>query len=229
MNCNGTTLFISTLLAGTMALAADKPVDLSGKWVLEKSEQSFSPPATAGGSEDGYPGGGGRMGGGFPGGGIPGGGFPGGGGMPGGGGGRRGGGGFPGGGGQRGGTQNSPALFEPQDLVLHITQTPSEIKIERHWTRDGNAQSLVQSFNPGGTENHNPSDMGRGELVSKTKWKKSTLVTEGKQQVASREGEVHIQIKQEFALSKDARTLTVKTTRITPRGLFTTKQVFRKS
>jgi hypothetical protein len=236
MNSGGKTIFIGALLACSMALASDKPADLSGKWVLEKSEQSYSPPASAAASEGGAPGGEGRMGGGFPGGGggggFPGGGggFPGGGGgFPGGGGGgRRGGGGFPGGG-QRGGGPADPTVIEPQDLVLDISQSPTAVKIERHWTRDGNARSLVQSFTPDGTENHNPADMGTGDLTSKTRWKKSTLVIEGKQPMPGRAKDTQMQLKQEYSLSKDGRALTVKTTRITPRGLFMTKQVFRKA
>jgi len=43
MNNSGSTILISAFLLGSMVLAADKPVDLSGTWALEKSEQSFTP------------------------------------------------------------------------------------------------------------------------------------------------------------------------------------------
>ncbi len=241
MNSRGATIFMGTFLLGSLAWAADKPVTLSGTWVLDKTEQNFSP--TLGGSgEDGGGGYPGRSGGGYPGsggggfpgggggypGGFPGGGMPGGGGYPGGGGGgRRGSGGYPGGPGSRSPGASVPA--EITDLTLAITQSPTEVKIERKWTRDGNERSVVQTFALDGSENRNPDDTGRGEVSSKTKWHKSTLVTEGSQQTSAGNGDVEMQVKQEFSLSKDGKVLTVKTTRQTPTGQLSIKQFFHKS
>jgi len=112
---------------------------------------------------------------------------------------------------------------------LAITQTATEIKIERKWSRDGKEQSVQQSFTLDGSENRNPDDMGRGEFKSKTKWHKSSLVTEGNQQMATGSRDIAMRVKQEFSLSKDGQLLTVKTTRDTPRGQMNTKQIFRKS
>jgi hypothetical protein len=165
------TVYAGIVLLGSLALAADKPVDLSGTWVLDKTEQSFSPlaggPGEGGG---GYPGGGGvGMGGGFPGGGgrggYPGVGMPGGGGYPGGGGvGRRGGGGYPGGRGEGGPVPGTPLPMEAGELTLAITQTTAEVKVERRWSREGKEQSVVQTFALDGSESHNPDDKGIGEL-----------------------------------------------------------------
>lgn len=232
--------FGSVLLLGSLALAADKPVDLSGTWVLDKTEQSISPTVSPGGGGDRYPGGGGGIGGGFPGGGggfpggggggYPGGGMPGGGGYPGGGGGgRRGGGGYPGRGGQGGQVPGAGMPVETQDLTLAITQDPTQMSIERKWTRDGMQKSVRQNFSFDASESRNQDDMGRGEMTSKCRWHKSTLVIEGGEQISAGNRDVDMRIKQEFSLSKDGKFLTVKTTRQTARGLMSAKQVFRKS
>ncbi len=219
-------LLIVTLAAASIALAVDKPVDLSGTWTLEKSEQSFSSPTVAPGGADagGFPGGGGSQGG--SGGSFPG---SGGGGFPGGGGGRRGGASFPRTGGQGDGSAGPASLAVPQELTLIIAQTPTEIKIERRWRRDGRQQSVTRSFALDGSESTNPSDTGNGELKSKTKWKKSTLIIEGDQRAGTGNRDMDIHVKQEFTLSKDGTQMTVKMTRANMRGVWLLKQTFRKS
>ncbi len=151
--------------------------------------------------------------------------MPGGGGYP-GGGTTRGGGGYPGRGGQAP-AANMPS--EPADLTLAITQSPTGIKIERKWTRDGNEQTVVQNFSFDGSESRNRDDLGRGELSTKGKWHKRTLVIDGSEQVLVGSRDVDMHFKEEFSLSKDGKALTVKKTRQLPAGLVTVKQTFRKS
>ncbi len=232
-----------------LALAAysvEAPVNLSGTWTLEKSENSFSPAGGRGGTETGMPGS--AQGGGFPGGGYPGGGgggypgmgggggypsgggaggYPGGGGGSYPGGGRRGGGaggGYPGGNGSEAG-----APPEQANLVLTIEQTADELKITRKWNRDGKPHQVMQTFTLDGKENDNETNAGGGDFRSKTKWHKRDLVTEGTQQISTGNRNFEIHVKEEFSLSKDGQVLTLKTSRITPGGQMQIKQTFSKS
>ena len=204
MTKGGVAILGCVFALAVMAMAADKATDLSGTWVLTKTERSISPMGGGGEGGPGDMGGGGRMGGG---------------GM--GGGGRR--------GGQRGQGPAADNSYEVQDLQLTIAQSASDIKIDRKWSRDGDQKSLQQTYLLDGSENRNPDDLGRGEISSRAKWHKGNFVIEGNQQVAAGNREVAMPVKQEFSLSKDGQSLTLKTTRNTPMGLLTIKQVFKKS
>jgi hypothetical protein len=223
-------------LAWALALAAGllaaQDVDFSGKWVLAKSEPKFtaSNPVSMPGIGSGYPGGGG---GGYPGGfpGGTGGGFP--------GAGRRAGGGFPGGGGRSPGSSGGgyPGSRIPgpefgsddeQDLILDIGQTANELKVMRHWTRNNKPQNMEQTFTLDGKEIENPVPSG-GVIVTRSNWSKGTLVTEGTQQVSLGGSEVDLRIKEEYSLSKDRKTLTIKTTRQSAQGRMELKQTFKKA
>jgi hypothetical protein len=215
---------LALIVFAGLALAAQN-VNFSGKWVLDKSEPKFSPSSAARpGFGGGYPGGGG----GYPGGGFPGGGFPGGrlgGGFP-GGGGR-----YPGGGGGNPGSRTPSPEFgggEEKDLTLNIDQTATELKISRQWTSNDKPQTLEQTFTLDGKEIENPAPTG-GVIVTKSKWSKGTLVTEGTQQILMGEREVDLRIKEECSLSKDGKTLTIKTTRKSERGQMQVKQTFKRS
>lgn len=217
---------LALIVVAGLALAAQN-VNFSGKWVLDKSEGKFSPVSAGGrGVGGGYPGGGG----GYPGGGFPGGGFPGGrrgGGFPGGGGRYPGGG---GGGGYPGSRTPSPEFGrgEEKDLTLNIEQTATELKIARKWTSNDKPQTLEQTFTLDGKETENPAPTG-GAIVTKSNWSKGTLVTEGTQQISMGDREVDLRIKEEYSLSKDGKTLTIKTTRKSAQGQMQTKQTFKKS
>jgi hypothetical protein len=233
---------VMTVLAGLAVLAAEKAVDLSGTWTLSKSDFNFSPALTVGGSGGGFPSGGspgggfpgggspggGSSGGGYPGGGFPGGGYPGG-GYPGGGGGGFPGGGRRGSGGQGGGTPGAGAAMEETNLVLTIQQTATELQVTRKWDRNGKERNVTQSFTFDQKENQNESIFGGGEFISKTKWHKKSLVTEGTQQTSMGNREVTFRVKEEYSLSKDGQTLTLKTARTTPGGQIAIKQTFKKT
>ncbi len=133
----------------------------------------------------------------------------------------------PGGGGPRGGGGQGG----PPDITLVIQQTDNDLQITRKFSRGGQERSLEQKFTLDGQENTNPAGMGRGgsgELKSKSKWNKDSLVIEGTQKVSSLRGDFEVQVKEEFSLSADGKTLTVHTTRNTPMGENTMKQVFNK-
>ncbi len=234
---------VAVVLLATIVLAADKSVDFNGIWILDRTERSISPMAGGGG----YPGGGGgggypgSGGGGYPGGG--GGGYPGaGGGYPGGGGGfpGGGGGGYPGGGrrdgggggwpgGGRSGVPDQGQAPEDVGLSLVITQTPTELKMERNREGDLNEKPVAQVFTFDGTENVNPDDRGSGTFKSKSKWNKSNFVIEGTQRVTSGNRDLEMKVKEELSLSKDGQVMTIKITRQTPMGQSSVKQTFKKS
>ncbi len=240
---------VAAVLA-TIALAVDKPVDFSGTWVLEKTERSTSPTPGDGGYQGrggGYPGGGGGYpggGGGYPGGssgspggrgGYPGGGgsYPGsGGGIPGGGSGRpTGGGGTPGEGGRYpgGGAPGPSEMPEDRNLTLLITQTETELRIERKRGLSPVAKPVTQVFAFDGAVHSNPDDLGRGTFESRAKWSKNHLVIEGTQQVASRDRDFDLKFKEELSLSKDGQVLFIKTSLHSQTGPISIKQTFKKS
>jgi len=133
----------------------------------------------------------------------------------------------PGGGGAGGGGGQGG----PPDITLVIRQTDNDLQITRKFSRRGQERSVEQKFTLDGQENTNTAGMGRagsGELKSKSKWNKDRLVIEGTQKINSPRGEFDVQVKEEFSLSADGKILTVQTTRDTPTGENTIKQVFNK-
>ena len=127
-------------------------------------------------------------------------------------------------GGPGGGGGQAPTI----DITLVITQTDNQLNVTRKVNFNGQDRSTEQKFSLDGSENTNPAMMGRGELKSKSKWKKDKLVTEGTQQVTTPNGDFEIGVIEELSLSEDGKVLTIKTTRSTPQGENTSKQVFNK-
>jgi hypothetical protein len=128
-------------------------------------------------------------------------------GPPGGGGGGRGG----GGGGRMGGGT-------PSKLV--IKQTGAELTVES--TLPNGAQTAVYKLD--GSENVNK--MGMGEAKTQATWDGANLVITGKQAISTPQGNIEIDSKEVYSVS--GSTLTLTTTRTTPRGENTRKLVFNK-
>jgi len=116
----------------------------------------------------------------------------------------------------------------PVDVTLVIKQTDSELQIVRKTNREGQERETEQKFTLDGKENTNPAGMGRGELKSKTKIDKDKIVIEGSQKMQTKRGDFDLQIKEVYTLSSDGKVLTIQTTRDTPMGENTSKQVFNK-
>jgi hypothetical protein len=129
---------------------------------------------------------------------------------PGSGGGGRGGGGGGGGGRMGGGT--------PTKLV--IKQTGGELMVES--TLANGAQTAVYKLD--GSESVNK--MGMGEAKSKASWEGANLVIAGKQAISTPQGDFEIDTKDVYSVA--GSTLTVTTSRTTPRGEITRKLVFNK-
>ncbi len=215
--------------------AAEKAGDLNGTWTLNptRSDSGGQTPRTS--RVGGIPGlGGGFPGGiGFPGGGVgfpggvvlPGGGYPGTGGYP---GGRRAGG-YPNGGGGDdggGGTGNGMPGGQMQNLALEIVQNNDEVKTTRIFTVNGEDRTIAQRFTLDGSENTNPASNGQGEFVSTSIWKNGKLINSGSQ--TSDAQDYKTAVTEEYSISKDGKTLTIKTTRTASRGEISSKQVFNK-
>lgn len=131
----------------------------------------------------------------------------------------------PGGPGGPGGGGGQPADI---DITLVVKQTDNELSVTRKVNFNGQDRSIDQKFTLDGSQNTNPAAMGRGELKSKTKLKKDKLVIEGTQQVTTPNGDMEIGSVEEYSLSEDGKILTIKSTRSTPQGERTSKQVFNK-
>ncbi len=193
---------------------AAKKVNFSGSWVLDtgKSKVERSTPQGGGPVSMG-------RGGGYPGGGYPPGGNPPGGGNP--------GGGNPGGGRRGGGPPAGPEIMRYGTLV--IDQSDGELKITRQPDAgDVGRQELVQVFLLDGSESVNPVSPEGGELRSRTSWDKDKLVTLGTQGMPDSGIAEKTVIKQEITISKDGRTLTVKTTATGAGGGYTAKEVYAR-
>ncbi len=87
---------------------------------------------------------------------------------------------------------------------------------------------MEQTFTLDGKETENPVLSG-GVIVTRSNWSKGTLITEGTQQISLGDREVDLRIKEEYSLSKDGKTLTIKTTRQSARGKMELKRTFKKS
>jgi len=116
----------------------------------------------------------------------------------------------------------------PPNITLTIQQSGNELAITRTMEMGGNQRTSDQKFTLDGKENTNTAMMGRGEMVSKSRWDGGTLVIEGTQKISSPRGEMEIATKEAYSLSEDGKVLTITTTRTTPQGERTTKQVYNK-
>jgi hypothetical protein len=121
-----------------------------------------------------------------------------------------------GGGGRGGGGRMGGAT--PTKLV--IKQTGADLTVES--TLPNGAQTAVYKLD--GSESVNKTAMG--ESKSKASWDGASLVIAGKQAISTQQGEIEIDTKEVYNVS--GSTLTVTTTRTTPRGEITRKLVFNK-
>ena len=137
---------------------------------------------------------------------------------PGGGGGRRGGGG--GGGGARGGVGGGgPAS-------ITIVQTDGEIVIDRDQAAGGESQTVTYRLDGSESENAGP----RGGMATTTSsWEGATLVTTGSQTLSTPRGEFTLETEDRRTLSDAGQTMTVASTRTTPRGDIAFMLVYRRA
>jgi hypothetical protein len=219
-------LMLVVLCFSLCLLSADKPLSLSGTYVQDvKNSDPFPKYSSAGGFGGGGFGGGGFGGGGFGGGmGGPGMGGPGMGGPgmggPGMGGPGMGGPGMggPGGGSGKKGDPNSQPSMVTMETRLTIQQTDKEIQLSTVIAANGQpGPPIIETFSLDGAEKvemqKNPNSAAQTKQVTKAKLKKdklevstSTTYPPSPQYNAS----MTMEMKREYSLSKDGKTLTVK-------------------
>ena len=126
----------------------------------------------------------------------------------------------------RGGDSGGPR--PDVNITLVIKQTANDLAITRTMSMAGNDRTSEQKFTLDGKESTNPSSMGRGEFTGKAKMNNGRLVIEGIQKMSTPNGDFEIGVKDEFSLSEDGKVLTINSTRSTPMGDRTSKQVYNK-
>ena len=99
-------------------------------------------------------------------------------------------------------------------------------KPHRTFTLNGEDQNITQKFTLDGKENTNPASNGRGEFVSRSAWKNGKLINSWSQTPDAQS--YNTAMTEEYSVSRDGKTLTIKTTRTTSRGEVSSKQVFNK-
>jgi hypothetical protein len=115
------------------------------------------------------------------------------------------------------------------ELSLVIKQSGSELVVGRKMTFNGEARDSENKYALDGKESVNPGMMGRGEVKSKARWDGDKLVIESNQVFQTPNGDTReMKSRDEYALSADGAVLTLTTTRTTPQGERTSKQVFNK-
>jgi len=112
---------------------------------------------------------------------------------------------------------------EMGDVTLTVTQTAAELTSERKMGE----MSQKNVYKLDGSESVNAGMRG-GEVKSKAKWDGANLVIESTQTMSGAQGEMTITSKEVWSLGTDG-SLTITTTRTTPRGDMTTKTVYTKS
>jgi len=126
----------------------------------------------------------------------------------------------------RGGDSGGPR--PDVNITLVIKQTPADVAITRTMHMGGNNRTSDQKFTLDGKVSTNPSSMGRGEFTGKANINSGQLVIEGTQKISTPNGDFEIGVKDEYSLSEDGKVLTLHSTRSTPMGDRTSKQVYNK-
>jgi hypothetical protein len=111
-------------------------------------------------------------------------------------------------------------------LTLVVDQTDTELNVARKM--GGRGRTREQKYKLDGSETSVATSNGRGEIKAKAHLQGEALVIEGTQKVTNKRGEMDVKLREEWSLSDDGKTLTIKNTRTGRRRDQTTKQVFTK-
>ena len=131
------------------------------------------------------------------------------------------GGGGRGGGGRRGGGRGGRGGLMAETLV--ISQNAASITVEQQ----SGDQSRTIEYALDGSET--TVEVGNGTLTVSASWDGAVLVTEGTQSIETGRGNFSFDITERRTLSSDGQTLTLETTRVTPRGDQAFRLVYRKA
>ena len=129
------------------------------------------------------------------------------------------------GGGRGGGGNGGRGRFGGRGpAAITIAQTDGELVMELQF--DGQSQTITYRLDGMTSENSGPRG---GMMTTMSSWDDAALVTDGSQTMSTPRGEFTFETQERRTLSSDAQTMTVVSTRTTPRGEMTTTLVYRKS
>ena len=106
--------------------------------------------------------------------------------------------------------------------TLVITQTADVLAVEQQSDRG----SRTVRYRLDGSASTNPGP--RGDVTTTSRWDGTLILTEGSQRVSTPRGEFSIDLAERRRLSADGQTMTVESTRTTPRGDITMTLVYTK-
>jgi hypothetical protein len=98
----------------------------------------------------------------------------------------------------------------------------------RQFIINGEERTIIQKFALDGSQCMNLASNGRGDLVSRTSWIKDKLINSGRQILEIRGEKTEVSVQEEHSISKNGKRLTIKTRSVTPRGVTTLKQVYKR-
>ena len=137
-------------------------------------------------------------------------------------------GGFGGGGGRRGGggggARGGPGGGGPASVT--IVQTDGELVINQDQVAGGESQTVTYRLD--GSESENTGPRG-GMATTMSSWEGATLVTTGSQTLSTPRGEFTLETEDRRTLSDAGQTMTVASTRTTPRGDIAFTLVYRRA
>ncbi|MEE2613470.1 MAG: hypothetical protein VX975_06575 [Acidobacteriota bacterium] len=107
--------------------------------------------------------------------------------------------------------------------TLLISQTAASVTVEQQ--SDDQSRSIEYALDGSETT----VQQGNGTLTVSASWDGTTLVTEGTQSIETGRGNFTLDLTERRTLSSDGRTLTIETTRGTPRGSQTFRLVYQKA
>ncbi len=107
--------------------------------------------------------------------------------------------------------------------TLVINQNATSVTVEQQ----SGDQSRTIEYALDGSET--TVEVGNGTLTVTASWDGAALVTEGTQSIQTGRGNFSLDIAERRTLSSDGQTLTIETTRSTPRGDQTFRLVYRKA
>lgn len=120
----------------------------------------------------------------------------------------------------------NPAQGLADEHVLHIVQTEAELQTTREYSDNDQRRTVIQKFKLDGSQCFNLASDGQSEFVSRSSWKNGKLIHAGSQTRTLGLRRTEIYVNEEYSLSKDGRTLTIKTMITAPQGVTKLKQVF---
>ena len=126
-----------------------------------------------------------------------------------------------GGGGRGGGGRGGRGRLMAE--TLQISQTAASVTVEQQ--SDDQSRSIEYALDGSETT----VQQGNGTLTVSASWDGTTLVTEGTQSIETGRGNFTLDLTERRTLSSDGRTLTIETTRGTPRGSQTFRLVYQKA